>query len=264
MTDVVDDTPAAPPHPYSLDTPADVLVFQEAFGLDPDGIAGPNTRKAWNQMVADAEAGHPVEPLTQGFDAAQSVLIGGALRKFTASHGGKGFVIRYLSYNPGKNWTEQEADAVKAALGPNSRFSVWEANGDEPEAFTEENGVKHATEALKLAAEIGQAEGSGLYFAVDFDAERDTMEGVQVYFHAIEQTVAGKFKIGAYADGLALTELKAAGLISLRWLACAGGWGGSAGFTDWDIKQSLPADPWDFGWQVDPDVCRDLAAAGGW
>lgn len=189
----------------------------------------------------------------KGFDAAREV--GSLSARIRAA--GLGFVARYYSYNAAKNLTPAEAKALSAA--GIAIVSVWEARGDVAASFTAEQGAKDAAEALRLARAIGQPEGSAIYFAVDFDAAPGGVAGgISRYFRSAGAALGGHYRVGVYGSGLVCQILHASGLAELIWLACAGGWRGTRGFAGWHIKQGLPADPWGFGFQVDPDE----AAAG--
>lgn len=184
----------------------------------------------------------------KGFDAAREV--GSLVSRIRAA--GLNFVARYYSYNQAKNLTPAEANALSAA--GLKIVTVFESRGDRYENFNADQGARDAVAALRLAEQCGQPVGSAIYFAVDFDASPDQIDvGVHSYFQSVNQTINGRFKIGVYGSGLVCSELLRANLAAYSWLACAGGWRGTRGFSGWHIKQGLPSDPWHFGFSVDPD-----------
>jgi hypothetical protein len=187
-----------------------------------------------------------------GFDAAREV--GSLAARLNAAK--IDFVCRYYSRNPAKNLSAGEATALGAA--GIRLVSVWEAAGDLLASFGPAQGARDAADALKLAAAIGQPPGSAIYFAVDFDATAaEIAHEIGGYFAAIRTALAGRYKVGVYGSGLVCATLRDAGQAEYLWLACAGGWAGTSGFTGWHIHQSLPSDPWNLGFEVDPDTAVD-------
>lgn len=188
-----------------------------------------------------------------GFDAAREV--GSVAARAGAA--GAGFVGRYYSYHPGKTLTPGEArDLAAAGL---RIVSVWEALGDRYASFSAAQGARDAAEALRLAALCGQPEGSGIYFAVDFDASiEEIASGIADYFRAVSAAFANRYRVGVYGSGLVCRVLSGNRLAELLWLASAARWRGSAGFAGWHIRQFSPAEA-DFrlGFAVDPDEAID-------
>lgn len=170
---------------------------------------------------------------------------------------GLGFVARYFSFNGAKNLSASEAQRLSAA--GIKIVSVFEARGDVYSSFTAAQGAKDAAQALQLAAQVGQPKGSGVYFAVDFDASADQIAGgISAYFAAVNDALHGQYRVGVYGSGLVCESLGDAGLAELFWLACAGGWQGTRDFTgQWHIRQSLPSSAYHLGFPVDPDEAID-------
>lgn len=132
-----------------------------------------------------------------GFDAAREV--GSLAARLKAAN--IDFVCRYYSRNTAKNLSASEAKALGDA---GIRIvSVWEGAGDLLASFSPAQGAQDAADALKLAAAIGQPQGSAIYFAVDFDATpAEIANEVTGYFVAIQTAFAGKYKVGVYGSGL--------------------------------------------------------------
>lgn len=164
-----------------------------------------------------------------------------------------GAVGRYYSFSSWKNLTRAEAATLSQA--GIQVWAVWEAQGDDPSSFTGENGQAHAQEALKQAAAVGQPQGSGIYFAVDFDPSPQHIPDLMPYFRAIGGTLGAKYRAGVYGSGDVCSTMKTNGLVSLTWLAGAGGWSGSHAYADWNIRQYPPAMHPTIHQQIDPDIC---------
>jgi hypothetical protein len=193
----------------------------------------------------------------QGFDAACDVSVSAEKIKLA----GLDFACRYYSRNPGKNLSPAEVSKLRA-IGVRL-VSVWEAAGNLPGSFSADQGTSDAAEALQQAEAVGQPPNTAIYFAVDFDALASQISGLIVpYFTSVNTVLAGKYQVGVYGSGLVCATLRTANLAKNFWLACAPGWQGTRDFTGWHIRQSLPSDPWGFGFDVDPDeaVAGDFGA----
>lgn len=188
----------------------------------------------------------------QGIDvAADPGLLAGRLKA-----AGVGFAAGYYSYNDAKNLTPEGARSLTAA--GIAIVSIFEAAGDKYANFTEAQGHADALQAMKLAQACQQPGGSGLYFAVDFDATAtQLLGGINDYFKAIKAVIPAQYRIGAYGSGLVCESLSQWGLVELRWLGGATGWRGSHGYDRAHIRQGQPGDPYNLGLTVDPDVAID-------
>lgn len=167
---------------------------------------------------------------------------------------GIGFAAGYYSYNDAKNLTPEGARSLTAA--GIAIVSIFEAAGDKYANFTGAQGHADALQALKLAQACQQPGGSGIYFAVDFDASPiQAANGVRAYFNAIKAALGGRYRIGVYGSGYVCQSLF--GLAELFWLGGAMGWRGSRDFTAAHIRQGEPGDPYHLGLTVDPDIAFD-------
>lgn len=161
---------------------------------------------------------------------------------------------RYYSRNPAKNLSAEEAKILCAA--DLKLVTVWEGQADAPKMGSHQ-GTLDGAAALLLASKVGQPEGTCVYFAVDFDATPSELRArVLPYFAGINAALKGRYRIGAYGSGLTLSTLKRSGLIDYAWLGGARGWSGSKLFLGWHIKQGLPGDPYDFGFEIDPNEAQ--------
>jgi predicted chitinase len=153
-------------------------------------------------------------------------------------------VGRYYSVNKSKLLTLTEAEAItNAGL---SIFAVYE-DGNDPTKFTANLGTFQAEQALICAREVGQPQGSTIYFAVDFDCTATQFQQqITPFFTAINAVFAGQgfpFKIGVYGSGLVCQGLLAAGLCSYTWLTNSTGFQGYQHFyasKRWNLAQHLP------------------------
>lgn len=181
-----------------------------------------------------------------GFDAAREV--GSVVDRVVA--GGFSFVGRYYSHNPHKNATLGEIE-VLSAHGIKT-VVVWEAQGDDPHAFTKRQGRLDAQAAVYQAAVVGQPCEAPIYFAVDFDAVGSQVQAIIDYFAGVEEILTEEYPVGVYGSGLVAKTLQHHGLATYFWRGAVG-WSGSRDFHDWHIIQSPPTARLRLGFQVDPN-----------
>jgi len=163
---------------------------------------------------------------------------------------GVDFVFRYYSlttHQPEKRLTKPEADALSAAglqLGV-----VYEDGPTDPSYFSNSRGQQDGANAYQYASLLQQATGSAVYFAVDYDASAEDVQGVITdYFNGVVQGMTnasgGSYQIGVYGSGLVCGSIKSnvAG-VSFAWLAESTGWTNSSTYEDWDVKQIVATSP---------------------
>ncbi len=196
--------------------------------------------------------------LKHGFDA--NVDCTAVLDKAVAAH--VDFAVRYYSHTSAKNLSAAEAKAFSGA--GIDLVAVWESAGNHAGFFTRSQGVDDATSAHNLAMKIGQPPGTPIYFAVDFDATAaEVSVGVIPYFQGVAAglTAIGHgtqdYSAGVYGSGFVCGKLFDLGLVTHTWLSMSSGWLGSKTYDKWKIRQHLEADPFGFGFKVDPDDARD-------
>ena len=78
--------------------------------------------------------------------------------------------------------------------------------------------VKAALDQAKL---VGQPEGSAIYFGVDFNVNRATVDPVLEYFRAIGQTVGSHYAIGVYGNGFVNRTLRQEKLVAYNWISAS-------------------------------------------
>jgi len=174
---------------------------------------------------------------------------------------GLGFACRYYGGSAAKDLTPGEAKA----LSDNGLqiVTVWESTGDNPDTFDDAHGKMHAQAALVQAWQVGQPDGSTIYFAVDFDAtEEQVTNGVLPYFEAVRAVLQPpKFNVGVYGSGAVLNAVRA--LVEHGWLAQSRGWRGTAGFEGHHIQQGSTTQIVLKGMSVDTDESL-VDDFGGW
>lgn len=78
--------------------------------------------------------------------------------------------------------------------------------------------VKAALDQAKL---VGQPEGSAIYFGVDFNVTRASVDSVLEYFRVIGQTVGSRYAIGVYGNGFVNRTLRREKLVSYNWISAS-------------------------------------------
>ena len=184
---------------------------------------------------------------TWGFDVAAPLTT----RMLPMLHAwGGGFIGGYL-WEGGKGMTAESVDvASRAGL---SILSYYEAQGDQPTSFSLIRGTIDANDACNLAALIGQPRSSSIFFCVDFDASEEQVRDLIVpYFEGVHAGMEGRYGVAAYGSGAVLHALADQQLIEGSVLSCSRGWRGYDDFlTSATVVQSVPSDPYGFGFEVD-------------
>ena len=175
------------------------------------------------------------------------------------------FVMRYYSQNSDKALSAKEVEAIKLAglyIG-----TVYEDGPTQTSYFTSIRGTQDAKRAEEQAQNVGQPDGTTIYFAVDFDVVPMNLWAIINYFQAVKEQLAisGKYNAGCYGSGFVCQHLLQVGLATRTWLALSKGWLGYAAFKssgDWNILQ-LDEIPQNY---CDLDVDTDLTQGngGGW
>jgi hypothetical protein len=132
------------------------------------------------------------------------------------------FVVRYFSYNPDKNLTVAEAQALTGA--GIAVVGNWEATLDGPRRGSAQ-GTADAVEAQKQAEACGMPADRPIYFSVDWDVQAADMEAVNAYFDGVA-SVLGVARTGAYSSYDALGWLLASGRIRWAWQSCSSAFSG--------------------------------------
>lgn len=138
---------------------------------------------------------------------------------------GYGGVIRYISYEPSKNLSRAERDALWAqglSIG-----LVWETTAQAP-LQGRAKGVEHAREANAQAQAHGWPSGKALIYAVDFDPTPSQYPAVADYFRGA-LSVGGR-PVGVYGPDQVLDYLAEHVGLACYWQCAAwSGWGTGSG-----------------------------------
>lgn len=150
------------------------------------------------------------------------------------------FACRYYNVNTSsKQLTDFEATALEASKV--SIVAVWE-NGypTKVDYFTKDRGFFDGKKACEIALSLHQPDSTPIYFAIDFDAYRQSeklailayLQGVEDGFQQFfeEQSIAGEdppiYSIGVYGGINVLEWTMEQGLTQYFWQAFAPGWSG--------------------------------------
>jgi hypothetical protein len=147
-------------------------------------------------------------------------------------------VIRYNNFSNSSTFSEKRLELPEAELLSANGLQiavVFQQRQDRVADFSESNGIAAGRKAYRHAKDdIGQPAGSGIYFAVDFDATSNEIgDSIAPYFKGVKQAFreeggnTADYRAGAYGSGLVCKTLTAAGLIELTWLAMSRGFQGT-------------------------------------
>ncbi|WP_028547403.1 DUF1906 domain-containing protein [Paenibacillus sp. UNC451MF] len=143
------------------------------------------------------------------------------------------FVARYLVPPSWKALTTKEVKSIcDAGL---QIVSVFETTADRA-LGGRSAGLKDGATALALAAQMGQLEGSTIYFAVDFDATPAQMSTVIAYIKGASDATPG-YNTGVYGSYAVVEAVYSAGACSRFWQTYA--WSGGKKSTVANIYQYL-------------------------
>jgi hypothetical protein len=147
-------------------------------------------------------------------------------------------IIRYYNFSnsqklPEKCLTLVEAQSI-CMQGMNIAV-VFQQGQTNSTDFSEIKGYEAGRRAYRYAHnDIGQPDGSGIYFSVDFDANAEEIKNCVVpYFEGIERAfneVSSNqpiYQVGVYGSGVTSSALSKKNLCSLIWLAMSRGFRGT-------------------------------------
>ncbi|MDF2958389.1 MAG: hypothetical protein K0S39_124 [Paenibacillus sp.] len=148
--------------------------------------------------------------MAKGFDCA-TPLTAQTAAAFRAD--GYEFVCRYLVPTGAKRLTSNEARVISnAGL---QIVSVFETTAERA-LGGRTAGLADGSAALQVAAQIGQPEGSTIYFAVDFDATPAQMPTVIEYVRAASEATP-EYNTGVYGSYAVVQAASASGACSRFW-----------------------------------------------
>jgi LysM repeat protein len=171
------------------------------------------------------------------------------------SHGIE-YVCRYLG-NSWKTMDKTEADQI---INAGLRIvSIWETDPTHAGYFSKSKGVTDAKDASSYAKSIGQANGSAIYFTVDFDAQSPDMYEILNYFTGVREGIDPSYKVGVYGSYSVLEMLHSHHAADFYWQTTSWSRGNVANFINilqYGFAQTLA------GIQVDYDQFSN--SAGSW
>jgi len=157
------------------------------------------------------------------------------------------FVARYYR-DPTSRWPTLSADEARMLSATGLRVvAVWEFHSHKADYFSYATGYSDGVSAYRQARTVGQPPGSGIYFAVDYNAYQPDLVGpIDQYFRGVSAGMtaaagAGKapeYHVGVYGSGAVCDYLKRMRLAQYAWLSNSTAWAGYDAFTDWDIRQA--------------------------
>jgi glycoside hydrolase-like protein len=155
------------------------------------------------------------------------------------------FVARYYR-DPASRWPTLSAEEARMVSSAGmSLVAVWESHPHKRDYFSYTSGYSDGLAAHRQAKAIGQPAGTGIYFAVDFNAQEPDIGGpVDQYFRGVHAGLAAaaeqtrEYRVGVYGSGAVCDYLKRARLAEYAWLSNSTAWSGYDSFTDWNIRQS--------------------------
>ncbi|MDD9270084.1 glycoside hydrolase domain-containing protein [Paenibacillus sp. GCM10023248] len=165
------------------------------------------------------------------------------------------FVARYLVPSGYKALTKGEAELISnAGL---QIVSVYETTANRA-LGGRSAGLADGAAAVQVAQQVGQPEGSCIYFAVDFDATSAQMPTVIAYIQAASEATP-QYTTGVYGSYAVMEAVKQAGACSRFWQTYA--WSGGKKSTFLNLYQYLNDVPVN-GIQIDHD--ESYGSEGWW
>lgn len=126
-------------------------------------------------------------------------------------------VCRYL----GDSWKTIGEDEAKSVMDAGLKIvSIWETDPTRNSYFTEEQGKQDAQKATKYANQLGQPNGTPIYFAVDYGGGNSNLGNILEYFKAIKANLEG-YKVGGYGSFTVVKYLHEHGAIEYVWQTLA-------------------------------------------
>lgn len=156
---------------------------------------------------------------------------------------GVGTVIRYYNHANSSRLPTKRLEASEASALHQEGISlmvVFQQRGGADGNIQDLNRAKgeaDARRAIKLATNIGQPQGSAIYFAVDHDYfRRSEIDKILPYFEAVRNAIGTDYRVGVYGSGTVGGQMVSNGFADLIWLAGAVGWSGT--------RDMLRSDQW--------------------
>jgi Rv2525c-like, glycoside hydrolase-like domain len=149
---------------------------------------------------------------------------------------------RYLDrLGPEEEKVIKPAEARAMAVAGLRLFLIFEIGG-RPSGSAQ--GHLDGRWSAKYLPTIGAPAGAAIYYAVDYDAQRDDMPGILAAFATFHAAVvAAGYRAGVYGSGDVCTAVIAGGSATLSMLSCSVDWSGSEAYAasgQWALLQHPP------------------------
>ncbi|WP_339321504.1 glycoside hydrolase domain-containing protein [Paenibacillus sp. FSL W8-0194] len=154
------------------------------------------------------------------------------------------FVGRYLNRVEGAHDELTTAEVDTISDGGLFIVSIYEKNGaTKQDYFTNANGVSDATDAVKLAGNLGQPNGTPIYFTVDTRdwTTQEIKDKVVPYFQGVLSVLNNSsknphgYKMGIYGSRAVCSYIRGAYSATERYTFIVDSWPGT--FDDWNLRQ---------------------------
>lgn len=174
-----------------------------------------------------------------GCDTATNVT---AARLTTLKNNKMTFVGRYLNRVEGYQDGLTNAEVTRISDGGLYIVSLWQISKTLSH-FTNANGVEDAETAVGLAEDLGQTNGTPIYFAIDFDAtSKQITDYVVPYFQGIKSVLdstsknPNKYKMGVYGSRAVCAYIRGTYSATTRYTFIVdNSWSGT--FSEWNLRQ---------------------------
>lgn len=158
-------------------------------------------------------------------------------------------------------WRLTKAEAEKLSASGIKLFTVYEDTGHNL-TLTTAQGKIDGQNALEQATEVGQPQGTAIYFALEGlpngYVESD-LAAVRKYCAGVKQAIGAKYELGVYSNGLVCETLLDEDICSYTWLSASKSFAGTRDFYRtgrWNLSQTTPLDQNWNGLSVDVDEAK--------
>jgi Rv2525c-like, glycoside hydrolase-like domain len=173
-------------------------------------------------------------------------------------------VGRYYRVATHPEFAITKAEALELSNAGIKIFTVFEEHGKKADLpLTKAQGRSDGSKALNQATNIGQPEGSAIYFAVEGLPSGYTsadLPGIRDYFSGVKEAIGGKYVLGVYGDGIVCKTMLNENFCRFTWLAAAStSFEGTKEFMrswKWTLAQLGPLDIDTDGLSVDIDAAN--------
>ena len=185
------------------------------------------------------------------------------------------FVGRYLVPATPSMWkaiTPKEIDIIHSE--GLAILLCWEmGEGDMKEGSSK--GIVHGSTARQLAEQYGVPEGTTIFFACDYNAQKEDFIQIEAYLQAAALALGDKYNIGLYGHNRVIDYIALGGIVKKFWQCVAWSGGQVSQFTnvyqyEWSGGQKatelakLVGIDENHPLPVDLNSCQDMKAAGLW